>query len=324
MNSTPLISVVLPVYNAEKYIGEAIRSILDQTYKNFELIVINDGSKDRSEEEIKKIQDPRIRYYSQSNAGMAATLNKGLSLAKGELIARQDADDISLPERFQRQVDFLQKHPDYALVGTWALIIDESGKPTGKKHKHPIQHEELKFDLLFDNMFVHSSVMFRKSVLDTCGVYDEKLHALVQDFEYWFRISRNYKIANLPEYLQLYRQISSGISSSTTDFAETVAAQSARHLATVWNAPENIIRQFASDYHTCNDENRVADAEKKFRELADKHLPSEFNGKEKLIARHLFQMKRNLYNRKLAESAGLGHFIYKLKRKLLFAKNREA
>src|SRR5688500_9607984 len=123
--NSPIISVVLPVYNSENYIKEAIDSILNQTFKDFELIIINDGSVDRSAEVIQAIKDSRIVYVDQQNSGLAATLNRGIQMARGKYIARQDNDDISIPERLDMQVNFMENNPGVALLGTCAEIIDE-------------------------------------------------------------------------------------------------------------------------------------------------------------------------------------------------------
>jgi len=122
----PVISVLLPIYNGAPYLVEAIDSVLNQTWKDFELIVINDGSTDDSAAIVHGYDDPRIRYYEHENIGLAATLNRGIDLAVGEFIARQDQDDISKPERFARQIVYLTAHPECVLIGTWAEIWGEA------------------------------------------------------------------------------------------------------------------------------------------------------------------------------------------------------
>ena len=121
-----LVSVVLPVYNGAKYLRDAIDSMLAQSYANFELIIIDDGSTDDSINIISAFNDPRIRLYSQENQGLAATLNRGITLAKGAYIARQDQDDVSLPNRLSKQAAFLETNPDYGMVGTWASIWERN------------------------------------------------------------------------------------------------------------------------------------------------------------------------------------------------------
>jgi glycosyltransferase involved in cell wall biosynthesis len=219
MDTTPpLVSVILPVYNAEPFLKEAMESILQQSYPNFEFIIINDGSKDNSEKTILSFNDPRIKYHLQENKGLGATLNIALDLCKGKYIARQDQDDISYKDRFKKQVEFLEKNDRVQLVGTRARIFqDNSG--VVKYHEHATHPVDLKFDLLFDNPFVHSSVMFRKSVIDEVGGYnpDRKLY---EDYNLWSRFSYKGDLANLPEILLDYRHHEGGLSSNTTNFKE--------------------------------------------------------------------------------------------------------
>jgi glycosyltransferase involved in cell wall biosynthesis len=208
----PELSVLLPVYNGVSYLREAIESILGQTYTDFELIVIDDGSTDDSLLIIGEFADSRIRVFSQTNMGLAASLNRAIELAKGRYVARQDQDDISFPQRFEKQMAFLEAHPDYGMVGTWAEIWI-GDKKTRRAHKHPSDNLTLKFDLLFNNPFVHSSMMLRKSVFDEIGLYtNDKSRRLPEDYELWSRIARKFKVANIPELLQVYREVPGSIS----------------------------------------------------------------------------------------------------------------
>ncbi len=208
----PLVSVVLPVYNGGAYFAESIQSILTQTYTNIELIVIDDGSTDNSSEIIRTFPDPRIRFYGQSNQGLPATLNRAIRLSNGKYIARQDADDVSFPMRIQRQVDFFERNPEYGVVGTWSKILG-GVKDRGRGHRHPIDNERLKFNLLFDSYFVHSSVMMRKSVIDKVGFYATDKSRQPEDFELWSRIVRDgqFKVANISEVLVVYREVAGSI-----------------------------------------------------------------------------------------------------------------
>jgi glycosyltransferase involved in cell wall biosynthesis len=207
-----LISVVLPVYNGAGYLAEAIQSILDQTYPDFELIIINDGSTDESAAIIRMYDEPRIRYYEQSNQGLPATLNRAVGLANGRYLARQDQDDISFPERFRKQLEFLDAHPDHGIVGTWAEIWVGNTK-TKRTHKHHSDDLTLQFDLLFGNPFVHSSVMIRKAALDEVGTYTtDKSRQPPEDYELWSRLAKRFKIANIPEILQIYREVPKSMS----------------------------------------------------------------------------------------------------------------
>lgn len=319
--STPLISVILPAYNAAPYIAEAVRSVLNQTCADLEVIIINDGSTDATEAELLKIGDRRIRYYRETNAGMAASLNKAVRLARGTFIARQDADDIAAPTRLEKQLRFLQDNPSIGVVGTWARIIDSEGNLTGQVHAPPHDQDEIRFFLLFDNPLVHSSVMMRKEVTETCGLYNEKLHTLIQDYEYWYRISGRFNVGNLPEYLQLYRQLSTGISFSTANFSAVVAEESARHIAAAAGVPPGEALSFAQAYHNVSvHAGQARMYEQTFRKIS-RLLPDSERGK-KTAARHLFHLKRIVYGSIINDprAGALEKLRYRVKRKLLFWK----
>ena len=169
--NSPVISVVMSVYNGEPYLSEAIESILNQTFRDFEFIIINDGSTDVSWTTIQRYaeQDQRIVAVMQENTGLTKSLHKGIKLAKGDFIARQDADDVSLPERFGIQVEYLNKHAEVALLGTDAWIIREGGfwKRRVWVETDPML---LAWELVFNNCFVHTSVMIRKSALTAASL----------------------------------------------------------------------------------------------------------------------------------------------------------
>ncbi|MCL2312733.1 MAG: glycosyltransferase [Firmicutes bacterium] len=207
----PLISVLMPAYNAEKYIGEAITSVLNQTFTDFELVVINDGSTDNTEEIILSFKDERIRYViNESNLKLIATLNKGIDLALGKYIARIDADDICLLNRFEKQIAFFEKHPDYVLCGSWAHLINSQGEMTGRV-KYIDTHNLLKISLLFTVPLIHPSVMAKTDILKQFKYSASALHT--EDFDLWLRIvNAGYKIANIPEYLIKYRWHDTNIS----------------------------------------------------------------------------------------------------------------
>lgn len=206
----PEISVIMPVYNAEKYLAEAVDSILCQTYTDWELIIIDDGSTDESDTIIRSYSDSRIRYYrNDGNQGLITTLNKGISLCSGKYIARMDADDISMPERFQLQKDFLDSHPDCALCGSDAEVINEYESITGKI-LNLRSDDYLQVNLLFSVPFVHPSVMLRAEILKE-NLFDERYkHA--EDYELWCRIADQYRLANLPSYLLKYRWHTTNVS----------------------------------------------------------------------------------------------------------------
>jgi glycosyltransferase involved in cell wall biosynthesis len=230
--ANPLVSVVLPFYNCPNYVGAAIQSVLAQTYRDYELLIIDDGSTDETPSVLAGCKDPRVRLITQSNRGLAATLNRGIELARGRYIARQDQDDISYPDRFARQFAFLEAHPRCGLVGTWADIWRENSS-TGRQHRHPSENALLQYELLLNNPFVHSSVMIRKDALDRVGPYStDTRRQPPEDFELWSRIARVYEIANIPEVLHLYREVPGSMSrDGRSPFLEHLVTTCAENIA---------------------------------------------------------------------------------------------
>jgi glycosyltransferase involved in cell wall biosynthesis len=208
MSSPPLITVLMPVYNGADYLAESIDTILGQTLTSFEFLILNDGSKDGSQPilDAYAARDPRIRVVQQANMGLAATLNKGMAMARGEFIARQDQDDLSAPDRLEKQLAYMQAHPKCVLLGTRAKIWADR-TPTDRTHDHAELNTVLKLDLLFNNPFVHSSVMLRRQpVLDLGGYTTDRARQPPEDYELWARIGRAARVANLPERLLVYRE----------------------------------------------------------------------------------------------------------------------
>lgn len=202
IDNSPLVSVLMPVYNASLYLSEAIKSVLEQDYKNFEFIIINDGSTDDSESIILNFKDSRIKYLkNEQNLKLIATLNRGLSIAQGKYIARMDADDISLSSRFRKQVSFLEQNNDYGIVGTNAKIISLENKVIS----YPLTNNEIKYSLIFFNPFIHSSVLIRKSILDENKLHYDATRLHVEDYDLWIKIMSYSKGYNIEECLVLYR-----------------------------------------------------------------------------------------------------------------------
>lgn len=216
----PKISVIIPVFNAEKYLRYAIDSIICQSFTDWELIIINDGSTDLSEDIITSYADTRLQYYkNEQNIGLIATLNRGIDLCTGEYIARMDADDISEKDRFKIQVTFLEENKEYAMCGSYANIIDDSNGKTGKiLNLHTNNY--LQINLLFSVPFVHPSMLIRSNVLQNNYFDSEYKHA--EDYELWCRISNSYKIANIPHYLLSYRWHSTNVSVTNAKVQEDI------------------------------------------------------------------------------------------------------
>ncbi len=201
----PLVSVVMSVFNADMYVKRAIESILTQTLKNFEFIIINDASKDKSLGIIRSYmrKDKRIRLISNKNdLKLAHSLNIGVAHAKADLIARMDPDDISLPERLETQYLYLKNHPEVAIVGTNISIMNSSGKEISKR-EYPTQSEDIKSTMLRYAPFAHPTVMYRKNVFLELGGYNQKIK-LCEDVDFWFRIGTKYKFGNIPKKLLKY------------------------------------------------------------------------------------------------------------------------
>lgn len=232
MNSNPAVSVVLSVRNGGKDLPQALDTILKQSFSDFELIAINNGSTDGTREFLDGIADRRVRVYHQEDQGLAAALNRGISLARGRYVARQDHDDWALPTRIEQQVRFLDANPEYALVGTRAEIW-VGNHPSGRFHDHPTDDAALRFELLFNNPFVHSSVMLRKAVLDQVGGYTtDPARQPPEDYELWSRIARRSKVANLPERLTIYREVPASMSrAGAQPFLEKLVTISSENLA---------------------------------------------------------------------------------------------
>jgi len=250
----------MPVYNEERYLPQAIESILGQTYQDIEVIIVNDGSSDRSEDIILSYHDPRIRYVKQDNRGLAVSLNHGLSLARGEYIARMDADDVSFPLRLERQVSFLENNAAYVLVGTWAEIWSEEQK-TRRIHKHPSSDALLRTFLLFDNPFVHSSVMFRTEVARRIGGYAAgDTGRFAEDYEFWSRLAREGKVANIPEVLHVYRERHGSITDRwKRGFMASVVIVSIRNIELLMGKMEtavvdDIVHLYHKQFRTCHTE----------------------------------------------------------------------
>jgi len=200
----------MSVYNGEAYVAASIESILRQSFRDFEFLIIDDASTDRTSEILGSFRDPRIRILRNStNAGLTVNLNRGLKEAAGDLVARQDADDLSHPERLAWQWNFLQAYPSVAAVGGQAQLIDGAGRSQGKKD-FPLGYRSIWWAHLFDNALAHSAVTFRKAAVLEAGGYDESYRAS-QDYELWSRLGERHMLANLPERLVTLRILETSV-----------------------------------------------------------------------------------------------------------------
>ena len=210
----PRVSVVMSVYNHEHYVGHAIDSILQQTFRDFEFVIVDDGSEDSTPDLLAGYHDPRLKVYRQDNRGQSIALNEGIRLTSGIYVARMDADDMALPQRLEREANFLEAHPDIGLVGTWCVKVNtETGEE--RLQRLPEDDASIRRFLVVDNPFVHSSVMIRRSVIETVGLYGEGL--IWQDYDLWVRVARNHRMANIAEPLMVRRKHPASISGTSKE-----------------------------------------------------------------------------------------------------------
>lgn len=217
MKNTPLVSVIMPAYNVETYISAAIESILNQSYKNFEFIIIDDYSNDKTFDVIKsfKSKDQRIILVrNKENIGVTKSLNKALKLAKGKYITRMDADDWSFPERFKLQVELMEDHPDVVVSGSYIEVCDSKLKTTYIRKYH-LDDQSIRKHLFRYSPFAHPATIWKAAVLKKEG-YDERIN-VCQDYELYFRIGKIGKFMNLDKILLKLRMHERSISTTLSD-----------------------------------------------------------------------------------------------------------
>jgi glycosyltransferase involved in cell wall biosynthesis len=201
--TSPAVSVLMSVHDGDRWVADAVASVLAQTAGDLELIVVDDGSTDATPDRLAAVADRRLRVHRQARTGLTRALNRALGLARADLVARIDADDLALPERLARQRAFLAAHPDVGVLGTAAREVDAGGAPL-REVRPPTDDEAIRRALIRANPFVHSSVMARRSLLVRAGGYDERL-AVAQDYDLWMRLARLARLANLPDVLVVRR-----------------------------------------------------------------------------------------------------------------------
>jgi glycosyltransferase involved in cell wall biosynthesis len=202
---TPRVSVVMSAYNASPYVRQATESILNQSFTDFEFLVIDDGSTDDTLSVLRELasRDDRVTLLTHEHRGIPRESNCGIALARGEFVARQDADDISNPHRLAREVEFLDHNPDVAVVGSVAEVIDATGSHL-RTLEVPLTHEEIRSRLPLEICFLHGSLLMRKVALQEVEGYREQF-PVSSDFDLYVRLSERFKVANLPQALYHYR-----------------------------------------------------------------------------------------------------------------------
>lgn len=229
------VTVLMPVYNAERFLRQAVDSILSQSFKHFEFLIIDDGSTDRSAEIIESYRDPRIRFVRNAeNLGITPTLNRGIEMASCELIARMDADDISHPHRLQKQFAFMKRNPDCALLSTWARVISEDNRFIRlERYRSNFYY----YNLTFECWMYHPTIMFRKSAVEQIGMYAMPFS---EDYDLFWRMSTRFRIANLAEALVDYRLSPTSLN--------TVLKKNEYEIANEQNVLRNIRYYLGSDF----------------------------------------------------------------------------
>ena len=201
--ASPLVSVVLPVHDGERFLAEAVDSILGQTLGDLELVVVDDGSTDATRSILAGYDDPRLRVVAQPHRGLVAALGAGIAETGAAYLARMDADDVSEPRRLERQLELLERQPRVGMAATWVAVVDEEGREL-RRHVLPPGHDDLARRLLLRNPFQHGSVLLRRAALDAAGGYRGDYGAN-EDYDLWRRLARSWELACVPEVLYRYR-----------------------------------------------------------------------------------------------------------------------
>lgn len=304
--NTPEITVLMPVYNGEKYLREAIDSILNQTFSNFEFLIINDGSTDATEEIISGYQDTRIRYIkNESNIKLIASLNKGIALATGKYIARMDTDDVALPNRLQKQFDFMEQNTDVALCGTGCQIFGDENKTV----IYCAGHDEIMAKMLYQCHFIHPTMMMRKSMINTFETKFDTHFIHAEDYDFFTRVGEKFKLANIQEVLLRYRIHSQNISelnrATQNAHSATIKKRLFKNLGVDITEPELILYESISHYEYKHTAGYISGAEQLLHKMLAANNVSGYFEKHfftALIASHWWNV--------CYHSTRLGHFAF--------------
>lgn len=280
------VSVVIPAYNAMAYLPETIATVLNQTYTDFEVIVVNDGSTDNTQEWVSQIEDSRVKLVSQENRGLAGARNRGIEESQGKYLAFLDADDLWSPTKLAQQFQVLDNHPEIGVVYTWVAYVDEQGKSTGRIVQN--QQEGHIWQKLTESNLVEcgSVAMVRRECFDRCGVFDRNLGSFVEDWDMWLRIANYYQFKVVKQPLVSYRQIASSASRNWEEMAKSYQLVVEKAFATAsWQdlplrnrsyGTANLVLAWKALQSLTKDYNQAS----YFRSLATKHDPWLFLSKE--------------------------------------------
>ncbi len=276
----PMISVIMPVYNGEKYLREAIESILSQTYGNFEFIIIDDASKDESVSIVREYDDDRIKLFENDvNMGVAATLNKGIDLAKGKYIARMDCDDISMPNRFEKQIEYMESHTDTVICGSSVNILTD-GVEIFRQYSE--SDGAIRADMIFNSAFVHPAVMIRSDVLKEHNIRYDTEYERAEDYEMWSRIIKMGECCNIRTPLLKYRHHTKQVTQTQKELMFTMANRVRQKMLNDMNVCMNETERKVF-FNVCNGERNFSPDDYKSFVSGGKKLISAMNkGKKEL------------------------------------------
>ena len=299
---SPLISVILPVYNGEDHLIECVESVLNQTFEDFEFIIVDDASTDKTVPMLKEFatKDNRIIIVThQVNQKQTAAANTAIKLAKGKYLARMDADDVALPNRFEKQVTFLEENPNIGLLGSWVDIIDDNGNIL-KIWRTNDSDGYLGWNLLFGTSFAHSSVMMKNSIVKKVGYYQSPE---AEDYDLWSRISRVTNVANFPEVLQQKRvwagQLALKVPTETRDSVLQIMQKNMNYLLKDSHLDLSMvrdIRKVSDKTPIIQDSQQIANINKILLQLYNKYLAKSKLTKtdNKKISQDIFQKLNTL------------------------------
>lgn len=284
IDQSPLVSVILPIHNNELYIGDAIQSILDQTYQNFELLVlISNTTNKESLDIISSFSDSRIRnIYRTSDENLPKALNRGIRESKGKYIARMDADDVSLPNRFERQVAFMENNPDITILGSWAKTFGAKDSVI----KHPTRPEEIKVNLLFQTSIVHPTVMMRKQSMEENDLKYNPEYWCSEDIDLWARSVEKVKLENIPEILLRYRthplQATLVSKEKISEIRNEVRIRQLSHLGIIPNSRELYIYNMMIEFKNKEGQGFLDEAGEWLKKIAEANLKTKIYNQKTL------------------------------------------